>query len=175
DHVADVDRIYQNNEHASVISNFEIVNWFNKKGIEKYYPMNHGGTWKLDFGAVKMVNAIHSSSLPDGSHGGNPAGFVVKADGKTFYFAGDTALHQDMKQIKEDFNVDFAFLPIGDIFTMGIEDALKCASYVGAKKIIAMHYDTFPYIKIDHDHVKNLAQKAGKELLLLKIGAELNL
>ena len=108
--------------------------------------------------------------MPDGSYGGHPAGFVISTKEKTFYFAGDTALHQDMKQIADEYKLDFAVLPIGDNFTMGIDDALKAADYVGTSHIIGMHYDTFPYIKIDHEEAMAKAGNQNKKLQLLKIG-----
>jgi len=153
DHVADVETIAKKND-ATVVANFEVASWFQEKGLKNVHPMNHGGSKAFEFGKVKYVNAIHSSTLPDGTPGGNPGGFVVQSSQGTFYYAGDTALTYDMKLISEEFNLDFAFLPIGDNFTMGIDDAIKAAGFVGTKKIIGMHYDTFPYIKIDKEAVK---------------------
>ncbi|WP_316934275.1 MBL fold metallo-hydrolase [Hymenobacter sp. AT01-02] len=132
--------------------------------------MNLGGTVKLPFGTIKMVAAAHSSSLPDGSYGGLAAGFVIEAEGKTIYFAGDTALTYDMKILAERYTLDAAILPIGDHFTMGIDDALVAADWAGASRIIGMHYDTFPPISIDQEEARNKAAAAGKELVLLKIG-----
>lgn len=169
DHVADAEAITKASD-AMLVSNYEVAVWFAEKGIEKYHPMNHGGSKKFDFGKVKYVNAIHSSTLPDGASGGNPGGFVIQHEKGCFYYAGDTALTYDMKLIGEEFKVDFAFMPIGDNFTMGIEDAIKAADFVGTDKIIGMHYDTFPYIEIDLEHAKKAAAKAGKELILLNIG-----
>jgi L-ascorbate metabolism protein UlaG (beta-lactamase superfamily) len=174
DHVADVETIAKQSK-AMLVSNFEIISWFESKGIEKVHPMNHGGSKSFDFGKVKYVNAVHSSMLPDGSSGGNPGGFVVQSEEGTFYFAGDTALTYDMKLIGEEFKIDFAVLPIGDNFTMGIKDALKAADFVGTEKIIGMHYDTFPYIKIDKEAALSAAKSAGKELLLLSIGKSITL
>ncbi len=168
DHVADVETIAKNN-NATVVANFEVATWFEEKGVQKVHPMNHGGNKRFDFGKVKFVNAVHSSTLPDGSPGGNPGGFVVQWGDRAFYYAGDTALTYDMKLIEEEFNIDFAFLPIGDNFTMGIEDALKAAKLVGTQKIVGMHYDTFPYIQIDKDDAKKAADKAGIELIMLNI------
>jgi L-ascorbate metabolism protein UlaG (beta-lactamase superfamily) len=108
--------------------------------------------------------------MPDGSYGGNPCGFVIKTNEKTFYYSGDTALTYDMKLIAEQFNIDFAFLCLGDHFTMGIDDALRAADFVGTSKIIGMHYDSFPPIKIDHDQAKAKASAQSKELFLLDIG-----
>ena len=169
DHVADVEAISKRTG-ATVVANFEVASWFQQKGIENYHPMNHGGSKEFDFGKVKYVNAIHSSTLPDGTPGGNPGGFVVQTDRETFYYAGDTALTYDMKLIADEFNIDFAFLPIGDNFTMGINDALKAAEFVGTKKVIAMHYDTFPYIEINKENTKKAAMESGIDLIMLSIG-----
>lgn len=174
DHVADVETI-ANQSNAMLVSNFEIISWFENKGIEKVHPMNHGGSKSFDFGTIKYVNAVHSSMLPDGASGGNPGGFVVKSEEGTFYYAGDTALTYDMKLIGEEFDIDFAVLPIGDNFTMGIKDALKAADFVGTDRIIGMHYDTFPYIQIDKEAALAAARSAGKELLLLTIGKSITL
>ncbi len=169
DHMADVEAIYKNTK-ATLVANFEIVSWFANKGIENNHPMNTGGKKEFDFGSVKMVNAIHSSSLPDGSYAGSAAGFVVQTKEKTFYYAGDTALTLDMQLIAEEYKIDLAFMPIGDNFTMNIHDALKAADFVKTNTIIGMHYDTFPYIRLDHKEVKNVAANAGKELKLMEIG-----
>lgn len=174
DHVADVESIAKRND-ATVVANFEVATWFENKGIEKVHPMNHGGSKLFDFGKVKFVNAVHSSTLPDGSPGGNPGGYVVQSENQTFYFAGDTALTYDMKLIGEEFSVDFAFMPIGDNFTMGINDAVRAAEFVGTRKIIGMHYDTFPYIEIDQTAAKKAADKAGLELIMLNIGENITL
>lgn len=174
DHMADVETIYKNTK-ATLVSNFEIVSWFGNKGVEHSHPMNHGGKATFDFGTVKMVNAVHSSSFPDGSYAGNPAGFVVEAGGKTFYYAGDTALTLDMKLIGEAYDIDFAFMPIGDNFTMDMKDAVKAADFVKTNTIIGMHYDTFPYIKLDRKEAENVATNGKKELKLMDIGETLTL
>ena len=122
-----------------------------------------------------MVNAIHSSSMPDGANGGNPAGFVISEGSSSFYFAGDTALTYDMKLLAECGNIDFAFLPIGDNFTMGINDAIKAAKMVETSKVIGMHYNTFPIIEIDEDLAKHTFETAGIDLILLEIGKSLEL
>ena len=168
DHVADAETIAKNSG-AKIISNFEIVSWYGQKGIEGH-PMNHGGQWNFDFGTLKMVNAVHSSVLPDGSYGGNPAGFILSNDEGTIYIAGDTALHQDMKLIPEFYNLDLAVLPIGDNFTMGMEEASMAAQFVKADKVLGMHYDTFPYIEIDKEEAVKMFLNKGIELILLDIG-----
>jgi len=174
DHVADVEAIAKNTG-ATVVSNFEVISWLQEKGVEHVHPMNHGGSKQFDFGKIKYVNAVHSSTMPDGSPGGNPGGFVISSEEKTFYYAGDTALTYDMKLIGEAFDIDFAFMPIGDNFTMGIDDAIKAADFVGTTKIIGMHYDTFPYIEIDEAEVKKVAEQAGIELRMLNIGEKITL
>lgn len=174
DHVADAEKIAKSTG-AVLVSNFEIVTWFEGKGVSNNHPMNLGGIKEFDFGQVKYVNAIHSSTLPDGRPGGNPGGFVVKHAQGCFYFAGDTALTYDMKLIAEEFDIDFAFLPIGDNFTMGIKDAIKAADFVGTEKIIGMHYDTFPYIEISAETAKKAATEAGKQLMLPNIGETITL
>ena len=156
---------------ATLVSTYEVATWFGQQGLEKVMPLNHGGTGSLPFGKVKVVNAIHSSSFPDGSYGGNPAGFVVDTPNEgTFYYSGDTALTYDMKLINEEFDIKYAFLCMGDVFTMGVKDALKAADFVGTDDVIGMHFDTFPPIEIDHDAAVRLFQDEGKSLLLPEIG-----
>ena len=169
DHVADAETIAKNSG-AKIISNFEIVNWYGAKGLDGH-PMNHGGHWEFDFGTLKMVNAVHSSVLPDGTHGGNPAGFVLKNEEGCVYIAGDTALHFDMKLIPEFFTIDLAILPIGDNFTMGPEEAVMAADFVKTSKVLGMHYDTFPYIEIDKEEAIELFKSKGIELTLLAVGS----
>jgi len=174
DHIADAEDIAKKTG-ATIVANYEVATWFGNKGVEKTHPMNHGGSWDFDFGRVKFVNAVHSSSMPDGSYGGNPGGFVIESEGKTIYYAGDTALTLDMKLIGEEFTIDLAFLPIGSNFTMGYKDAMKAAKFVGAKKVIGMHFDTFPYIKIDHQDALEEASQNGIDLQILEIGASVQL
>lgn len=174
DHVADAEEITKNSD-ALLISNFEIASWFANKGVKKYHPMNQGGSKTFDFGKLKYVNAVHSSTLPDGSSGGQAGGFVVQHEEGCFYFAGDTALTFDMKLLDAEFKIDFAILPIGDNFTMGIDDAIRAADFVGTDRIIGMHYDTFPYIEIDLEAAKKAASEAKKELILLNIGESITL
>lgn len=169
DHVADAVSIAKRTQ-AQVISNFEIINWFAAQGVDNGHPMNHGGSASFDFGKVKYVNAVHSSVLPDGTYGGNPGGFIVYAEGKQFYFAGDTALTLDMQLIPRFAQLDLAILPIGDNFTMGPEDGVIAADFIQCDRIMGVHYDTFPYIKIDHEKAQKMFTDAGKTLLLPEIG-----
>ncbi len=176
DHVADVEAIALRTG-AELLGMFEVLSYFEAKGLKANLKMNLGGKVQLPFGAVQMVGAAHSSSLPDGSYGGLAAGFVIKtAAGRTLYFAGDTALTYDMKLIGERYGrLDFAILPIGGHFTMDVSDALICADWVGTDKIIGMHFDTWPPLTINHDVARTEAQAAGKELLLLRIGETIEL
>lgn len=168
DHVADLVNI-ANRTGAQVISSFEIVEWLRKQGIANGHPMNIGGSWDFDFGTIKMTYACHSSSLPDGSYGGTAAGFLIKTEGKTYYYSGDTSLTADMQITGELNDIHHAFLCIGDNFTMGVDDAIIAAKYINCKKIIGMHYDTFGYIKVDHEEAKEKFDKAGLSLSLMKI------
>jgi len=168
DHIHDAEAIAKNTG-ATIIGIWEIHAWFAEKGV-KTHPMNIGGKWPFDFGTVIMTSAVHSSSFPDGSYGGNPAGFVIENDEHTFYYAGDTALFSDMKLIGEMYKPEFAFLPLGDNFTMGVKEAVMASRFVGVKKIIGMHFDTFPYIQIDHKEAMMIASFNEAELILPEIG-----
>jgi L-ascorbate metabolism protein UlaG (beta-lactamase superfamily) len=174
DHVADVVDIAKRTG-ATVIAPFEVGSWFENKGVENVQAMNHGGAARTSFGRVKLTAAIHSSSMPDGSYGGNPAGFLIETNDGNLYYSGDTALTSDMKLIREQTSLRFAVLPIGDFFTMGIDEALRAAEFVGTTKIVGVHYDTFPPIKIDRAAAIKAAQAAGIELLLPKIGQTIDI
>ncbi|OKS89063.1 metal-dependent hydrolase [Mucilaginibacter polytrichastri] len=174
DHVADLAAI-QKNSGAKVICIAEIAGWLGAQGIDNTHGMNIGGSFKFEFGRVKMVNAIHSSSMPDGSYGGNPAGFVIYTnEGKNIYFAGDTALTYDMKLLADD-NIDWAILPIGDNYTMGVDDAIKAAGFVNCQNVIGVHYDTFPPIKLDKEEARAKFIKAGINIQLPEIGGSVDL
>ncbi len=172
DHVADLIAI-QKSSGAKVICIAEIAGWLGGKGIEAH-GMNIGGGFNFDFGRVKMVNAVHSSTMPDGAAGGNPAGFVIYSGGKKIYYAGDTALTYDMKLL-EDEKLDWAFLPIGDNYTMGVDDAIKATGFINCKNVIGMHYDTFPVIVIDQGEAIEKFTKAGINIQLPRIGESIEL
>ena len=173
DHVLDVEAI-ANRTEAVIVSNYEIVSHYQNKGLEGH-PMNHGGNWDFEFGKLKYVNAIHTSSFPDGSYGGQPGGFVIEGEHKNIYIAGDTALTYDMKLIPLQTKLDLAILPIGDNFTMGIDDALIAADFVACDKILGYHFDTFGYIEIDHESAKRKFFENNKDLMLLEIGDSIEL
>lgn len=174
DHIADMVAIAKGC-NATVVSIWEISEWALKHGVKKTHPMNIGGSWNFDFGKVKMVYAAHSSSFPDGSYAGQAAGFIIEADGKRIYYAGDTALTQDMKLIGEYWKPDLAILPIGNNFTMDVDDAIICSDFINCNNIIAMHYDTFGFIKVNHEEAIRKFQLKHKSLTIMKIGESIDI
>jgi L-ascorbate metabolism protein UlaG (beta-lactamase superfamily) len=174
DHIADCVAIAPRTG-ATVVAAYEIHEWLNKQGVSKTHPMNTGGSWSFPFGKVKCVVAQHSSGLPDGSYGGNPMGFLVQNNEHQFYYTGDTALTLDMQLLPLWAKLDFSIMPIGDNFTMGIDDAVRAADFVQCNKVVGVHYDTFGYIKIDKQQAINAFAAAGKQLLLPAIGETIEL
>ena len=173
DHIADVEYI-ASLTNAVIVSNFEVATYYGNKGFQNH-PMNHGGSWNFDFGRVKYVNAIHSSSFPDGTYGGNPGGFVIEGEHKNIYISGDTALTMDMKLIPMRTKLDLAILPIGGNFTMDVEDAIVASDFIECDKILGVHYDTFGYIVINHEESIRKFFDKGKDLMLLNIGESIEL
>ena len=149
DHIADTVPLAQKTG-AQVIANFEICNWINSQGHENTWGMNTGGSYQFSFGRVKMTPALHSSGLPDGSYGGDPGGFLIFAEGKTIYIAGDTALFSDMALIGNA-GLDLAIIPTGDNFTMGPDDALEALAFLKPTIVIPCHFGTFPMLVPDMD------------------------
>jgi L-ascorbate metabolism protein UlaG (beta-lactamase superfamily) len=149
DHIADAAKI-ANRTGATVISNFEITTWLAKNhGVQNAVGGNLGGGVNLPFGRVKLTLAFHSSSLPDGGNGGNPCGFLVTlTNGQRIYFACDTALFGDMALIGEG-GLELAVLPIGDLFTMGPDDAVHAVKLLKPKRVVCSHYNTWPPIAQD--------------------------
>lgn len=174
DHIADLIPLAKQSG-ATVICAWEIHEWLKEQGIETTLPMNTGGKKQLPFGTVQCVVAQHSSSLPGGRYAGNPMGFVITSTNGNLYYSGDTALTMDMQLIGSSHQLDFAVLPIGDQFTMGVSDAILAADFVKCATIVGVHYNTFEPITID----TNLAQQAfaekGKKLLLPAIGASIEI
>lgn len=148
DHIADLVEV-ASNTNALVVSMVEISRWLGEKhGLTNLHEMNFGGTVQLPFGSVKMVPAVHTSGLPDGSYGGLPAGFVIQFPEGTIYFAGDTALFLDMELIAR-VGIDLAFIPIGDNYTMGPDDAIEAVKILKPKRVVPCHYNTWPPIEQD--------------------------
>ena len=171
DHILDAEAIAKRTG-ATIVSNYEIAVHYQNLGLEAH-PMNHGGVWNFDFGQVKYVNAIHTSSFPDGTYGGQPGGFVISDGKKTIYIAGDTALTYDMKLIPLQHKLDMAILPIGNNFTMGVDDAILTSDFVECDSVLGYHYDTFGYIEIDHAAAKQKFAENNKTLTLLDIGGSI--
>jgi L-ascorbate metabolism protein UlaG (beta-lactamase superfamily) len=147
DHVADAPKIAKRTG-ATVIAMVEICSWLKEQGVKNTQQLNLGGGVAMPFGHVKMTIAHHSSVLPDNSPAGNPAGFLLTLDGKKIYFAGDTALFLDMQLIGSG-GLDLAVLPIGDLFTMGPDDALEAVKLLNPRNVVPQHYNTWPPIRQD--------------------------
>ncbi len=155
---------------APIISTFEIGEYCEAKGCPNPVGMGLGGAHQFDFGRVKFTIAHHSSSAPDGTYLGNPAGVLLSIDGRTIYHAGDTALFLDMKLIGEMNRIDVALLPIGDFYTMGVDDAVKAVEFLNPGLSIPMHYNTFPPIKADPEDFVAKLQAGGKRGLVMHPG-----
>jgi L-ascorbate metabolism protein UlaG (beta-lactamase superfamily) len=169
DHVGDTVEIAARTG-AMTISNFEIQSWLAAQGVENSHPLHIGGGRDFPFGRVKLTIAHHGSALPDGSYGGNPAGFLLTLDGKKIYHACDTGLFYDMVLIGEG-GLDVAILPIGDNFTMGPDDALRAVKLLEPKVVIPIHYDTFDVIKQDpHAFAARVEAETSAKCVVLKPG-----
>ncbi|MBM7578935.1 metal-dependent hydrolase [Jeotgalibacillus terrae] len=165
DHVGDTVEIAKRSG-ALVVAPFELANYMEMQGLNTH-PMHIGGAYEFDFGKVKFTQAFHGSSYTTEDnqiiYTGMPAGILFMAEGKTVYHAGDTALFSDMKLIGDRHPIDLAFLPIGDNFTMGPDDAAYAAELLGAKQVVPIHYDTFPPIKQDPEKfISMLKEGQGK-------------
>ena len=147
DHVADALDI-ADASGATIVCNFEMGDWYMAQGYENVFQGNPGGSFRNDWMSAKWTIAFHSSSFPDGSYGGQPNGFVIRGGGATIYHAGDTSLFSDMRLIGDE-GLDVALLPIGDVFTMGVDDSIKAAQLLRAGIVVPMHYNTFPPIEQD--------------------------
>jgi len=174
DHVGDTIAIAKRTG-ATVVANFEIVNWLAAQGVENGHPQHIGGGFDYPWGRVKLTIAHHGSALPDGTYGGNPCGFLFSIQGRQIYHACDTGLFYDMKLIGEA-GIDLAVLPIGDNFTMGPEDGLRAVQLIEPKKVLPIHYNTFDVIKQDPEAWKVRVEKETRsEVALLKPGESLDL
>jgi len=160
---------------AKVITNFEIGSWVMGQGIENVHQQHLGGGFNHEFGYVKLTIAHHGSGLPDGSYGGNPAGFLITAEGKKIYLACDTGLFETMKLYGEE-GIDLFVVPIGDNFTMGPDDALRAVKLVKPKVAVPCHYNTWPPIAQDADAwAKRVEAKTSTKVRVLQPGESLEL
>lgn len=173
DHITDLPEIAKRT-NAHVIAIVEVADWIKKHDVKHVTDVNFGKS-KFDFGTLRTVWAVHSSSNPDGSYGGNPAGFVLELEGKSIYYAGDTALTWEMKILADLYNLDYAILPIGGHYTMDVDDALVATKYLECNKVIGVHYNTFPPIQIDTKEAQAKFNRENKTLLLPAIGESIEL
>ena len=173
DHLGDTMKIAKEN-NATVIAVNELADYSTSKGLNAH-NMHIGGGHNFDFGRVKFTIAHHGSLSPDNQFGGEPAGVLITADDKTIYHAGDTGIFLDMKLIGEMDKIDYALLPIGDNFTMGVDDAVKAAEFLHADVSIPMHYNTFPVIESSPNEFKAKVEALGKKSIVLEYGQEIDL
>jgi L-ascorbate metabolism protein UlaG (beta-lactamase superfamily) len=174
DHVGDTVAIAKRTG-AMVISNFEITEWMGKQGVQKTHGQHIGGGHEFPFGYLKLTPALHGSSLPDGANGGNPVGFLlISKDGKKIYIAGDTGLFSDMKLVGQE-GIDVAFVPIGDNYTMGPDDAYKAVEFIMPKHVIPIHYNTWELIAQDAGKWAERVVKLGVQVHVLKPGESLTI
>jgi len=172
DHVGDAIDIAQRTG-APIIGNFEVANWFDAQGVKKTHPQHLGGGFQHPFGYLKLTLALHGSAMPDGSYGGNPAGFLLTTNaGQKIYMACDTGLFGDMALIGEE-GIDLAVIPIGDNFTMGPDDALRAVKLLQPKHVLPIHYNTWELIAQDADSWASRVQKeTGAQVHVLKPGEQ---
>lgn len=159
---------------AIVVAPFELAAWVSQQsGVSAVHAMHLGGAHEFAFGRVKLTLALHGAGIDTDAgivYGGNPAGILFQADGKTLYHAGDTGLFGDMKMIGEYNEIDLAALPIGDNYTMGPDDALLAAQWLRPRHVLPIHYNTFPLIEQDGDAFVNRLQALGLAGTALKPG-----
>jgi L-ascorbate metabolism protein UlaG (beta-lactamase superfamily) len=174
DHVGDTVSIARRTG-AMVISNFEIASWMEKQGVQKTHGQHIGGGYNHSFGYLKLTQALHGSVLPDGSNGGNPVGFLLTTkDGKKIYLPGDTGLFGDMKLIGQE-GLDLAFIPIGDNYTMGPDDACRAIELLTPKHVVPIHYNTWDLIAQDAGKWSERVERFGVVVHLLKPGESFTL
>ncbi len=172
DHVGDTIAIAKRTG-ATVIANYEIAEWLKKQGVAKVWGQQHGGGFNHPFGRLKLTLAFHGSMLPDGSNGGNPCGLLIYTqDGKKIYDAADTGLFGDMRLIGEE-GIDLALLPLGDNYTMGPDDALRAVKFIAPRRVIPIHYNTWPPIAQDAQAwARRVQQETNTEVIVLQPGEE---
>ncbi len=169
DHVCDVELLTRKYNNILVISNYEISNYFNKKGI-KTCGINYGSFISFPFGKLKYIWAAHSSVFNDGTYGGNPGGFLLHTDEGNIYISGDTSVIYEMNLIPTFGKLKLSILPIGGKYTMDVEEAIIASDFLKSEKILGVHYDTFEDIRIDKEQAQKRFFKKGKELILLEKG-----
>jgi L-ascorbate metabolism protein UlaG (beta-lactamase superfamily) len=174
DHMADVVTI-ANRTGATVVGGWELYTYFGKQGVKNVQPLNPGGKASFDFGEAKSFIGQHSSSFSDGTYAGVASGFALKTADGNFYYSGDTGLTLDMTLVPKWVELDFAVFPIGDVLTMGAEDAAEAAQLVKTTNVLGVHYKTWGLIGIDTAKAIETFEKAGIKLFLPKIGETIDL
>ena len=175
DHIADAAAV-ANRTNATVVAIYEVAQWLAQNGeVKETIGMNIGGGVQLPFGHVKMTPALHSSQLPDGSYGGEPAGFILTLNGQRIYFACDTGLFSDMTLIGNQ-GIDLAVLPIGDLFTMGPADSIEAIRLLRPKRVAPAHFNTWPPIEQDSDAwALRVKQETDSDPVVLNPGGQFTL
>ncbi len=172
DHVGDAADIARRTG-AMVISNFEISQWMEKQGVANVHGQHIGGAHQHPFGLLKLTPALHGSGLPDGTNGGNPVGFLLTTRaGMKIYIVGDTGLFSDMQLIGQQ-GIDLAFVPIGDNYTMGPDDAYRAVELIHPKAVIPVHYNTWELIAQDAERWAERVRKSGVQVHVMKPGESL--
>lgn len=173
DHIADLVTIAKNTG-AKVIGCFELGAYLEEHGLANFHGMNLGGGFSFDFGEIYMSIALHSNSI-NGRYMGAAGGFIINNNEGCFYYSGDTALTYDMKLLAQKYKITAAALVLGGNFTMDYKDALLASDFIGCNKIIGLHYDTFPPIKIDKEKAISYYKNAGKQLTFMEIGKKIEI
>jgi L-ascorbate metabolism protein UlaG (beta-lactamase superfamily) len=173
DHLGDAFEIAKNND-ATIIAVNELADYAAGKGC-KAHNMHIGGSFNFPFGRLKFTIAHHGSSSPEGTYMGEPAGVVLSVEGKNIYHAGDTGLFLDMKLIGEINSLNAAIVPIGDNFTMGIDDAVKAIEFLNPALAIPMHYGTFGIIEADPNEFKRKVESIGKKCTVIPFGESIEI
>ena len=173
DHVGDTLDIIKNNPNSTTIANFEIGQWLEKKGGVNISSMSHGGTQYFEDFKVSMVNAVHGSGISDANsenlvYGGIASGLILKFnDDFSIYHAGDTSIFGDMSLISDIYKPDLCMIPIGDHFTMGVEEAVYATKLIKARTYIPIHYGTFPVLTGDPDDFKERVESHGNSKVII--------
>ena len=173
DHYGDTEAIVKR-VGPQVVGPYEVVQYVAKQtGHEAIHPMNAGGAWDFDWGRLTNTYARHSSSFPDGTYGGLASGYILEAEGKVVYNTGDTCRFAEMAWIGEQYEIDLLFVPIGDDFTMGPDEAVEAVKMLRPARVVPVHYNTFPYIETDPEAFARKVRQAGAEADVLAPGASL--
>lgn len=173
DHLGDSLKIAKRCKSKFIVI-FELANYLTAKGADAH-PLSTGGSYSFEFGKVKFTMAQHGSATPEGIYAGLAAGVILSIDGIILYHTGDTGLFSDMKLIGEMNKIDYMLLPIGDNFTMGIDDAVKAVEFVDPKVAIPIHFNTYPIIAADPKEFKAKIEKINKKCIVLEYGSEIEL